>query len=129
VIRCSAIMGKWGIEGLRCPSCQARIVTSKAIFYDNFRCVHCGKSMRVPARYGRTLVLISIVLGFVAVWLSGVRDVMRFCLFWVPAAFGVLTLLVRVAPHLMPPTLTIGGNSQTTTLDLRNVEDDEDDGS
>jgi len=88
--------------GLRCPSCNDRIAASKVIFREESRCPQCGSALHVSGAYGRALVLLSLVIGFFLVWIVGVRDMVHFCLFWLPTAFLVLTVVVRVAPFVLP---------------------------
>jgi uncharacterized C2H2 Zn-finger protein len=110
-------------RSLRCPSCQHSVVASKLIFREGFRCPECGSVLQVPAAYPRALVLASIVIGLLLVWVAGVRDMVRFCLFLIPTAFAVLTVLVRLAPLVLPPVLVARQPGHVTTLGLGENED------
>jgi hypothetical protein len=80
--------------------------------------------LQVPNAYQRALVLVSIGIGFFFVWISGVREMARFCLFLIPTAFVVLTVLVRVAPLVLPPVLVAHQSGHVTTLGLGDTKDD-----
>jgi uncharacterized protein (DUF983 family) len=70
--------------GLRCPTCQHGVIASKLIFREGFRCPGCGSILQVPTAYLRALVLVSIVIGSFLVWIAGVNEMVRFCLFVIP---------------------------------------------
>ena len=70
------------------------------------------------------LVIISAIVGFILVWLVGTGDALHFCLFWIPTAFVVLTVAVRVAPFVLPPMLIARRPRHVTTLGLGETEDD-----
>lgn len=108
-----------------CPACRDSIPVSTAIFREGFRCPRCGVVLHVSPTYGRTLVLLSALIGFVLVWLIGARDLVRLSLFGLPTAFLVMTVLVRVVPHLVPPSLLLRGPEHSTTLGLTDNSDED----
>jgi len=110
-------------SGLQCPSCRSLATASKLIFSEGFRCPGCGIRLQVSPAYTRALLLISCVIGILLVWLAGVRGVVHFCLFWTPTAFVVLSVVVRIAPHLLRPILIRRQQSHVTTLGLGNGEE------
>jgi hypothetical protein len=110
-------------RGLQCPSCHNHVTASKLIFREGVRCARCGSVLQVCAAYGRTLLLLSIMIAFLLLWMAGVRDVVRFCLFWIPTAFVVLTVAVRVAAPLLPPRLIVGQRGHINTLGLGDDKD------
>jgi hypothetical protein len=56
--------------------------------------------------------------SLVLLWELGIRD-LRLFLFYLPLGFLILTLMVRVAPFLVPPRLYVGKPpSAITKLDL-----------
>ena len=72
-------------------------------------------------------MLLSIVIGCLLVWIAGVRDMVRFWLFSLPTAFLVLTVMVRVAPFLLPPILVARNPGHVTTLGLGDGEESQHD--
>jgi DNA-directed RNA polymerase subunit RPC12/RpoP len=107
-------------SGLQCPSCRFRVTAFKSIYSAGFRCPQCGIRLQVSPTYGRALVLISYLIGFFLVWVVGVRSIVRFCLFWTATTLVVLTIVIRVAPHLLRPTLIARQPGHMTTLGLGN---------
>jgi len=58
-----------------------------------------------------------MVLGVCLLWAIHVRDLRIF--FWaVPMWFAVLFLMVRIAPHVIPPRLELHDSGPFITLDL-----------
>ena len=109
---------------LRCPSCHTRVAASKFVFREKgARCARCGNVLRVSSAYARGLVILSMMIGFLFLWIAGVRNPVRFCLFWTPAWLLILTVAVRVAPFLLPPTLVTREPGHVTTLGLGDVEE------
>jgi hypothetical protein len=59
-----------------------------------------------------------MVLGVCLLWTIHVRDLSIF--FWaVPIWFAVLFIMVRIVPHVIPPTLELHDSGPFTTLDLQ----------
>jgi len=79
--------------------------------------VRCCTVLHVSPTYGRALVLLSALVGFVLTWGVGVRDVVRLSLFGLPLAFLVGTVMIRVAPHLVAPVF-VPRDEAITTLGL-----------
>ncbi len=88
--------------------------------------MRCGGLLYVSEAYARTFVIISAIVGFILVWIVGVRDVVDFCLFWIPTAYSVLTVVARVAPFVWPPVLIAQRSSHITTLGLDTENDHHD---
>jgi hypothetical protein len=64
-------------------------------------------------------ILLSAATSFVLLWELGIRDIRLFFLF-LPLAYFILTLFVRVAPFVLPPRLYAGKpQSVITNLDLK----------
>jgi len=83
-----------------CPSCKAPVAQSRRMFRENFRCGCCGAKLYVSGAYRKCVLLLSVVLGFLAVWIVGIRDILHFCLYWLPVSFVLLTVLVPRGPRL-----------------------------
>jgi hypothetical protein len=64
------------------------------------------------------------MIGFLLVLLAGVRSTVYVSLFWLPTAFFVGMIAVRVAPFLVPPTLVAHKPRHITTLGLGDSEED-----
>lgn len=92
-------------------------------FFQGFRCPGCGVRLQVSPAYTRALLLISYMIGILLVWPAGVRGVVGFCFLWVPTAFVVLSVAIRLAPHLPRPTLILWQQSHLTTLGLGKDDD------
>jgi hypothetical protein len=66
-----------------------------------------------------------MVLGVCLLWAIHVRDLSIF--FWaVPMWFAVLFIMVRIAPHVIPPRLELCDSGPFTTLGLQ--DDSKEDG-
>ena len=110
-----------------CPSCSGTITRSstlaltRQILQPDFRCPHCGEALQVPVWYTRLLVVLSAVIGFVLSWqLIGPWAAL---LLYMPTGFLVGTVLVRVVPFLVRPTLVLRPpHAHMTTLNLAAVE-------
>lgn len=111
-------------KGLRCPSCDTKVIESKAIFYVGVRCRGCGRTLRVSTAYARTLVLLSGAIGLLLVWIAGVRSLLGLSVFLLPIGFLVGTVVVPVALHVLPPSLSADEPGHLTTLALGRGEDD-----
>lgn len=103
---------------MRCPNCESTIQWDRRAFRRGFSCNRCGSEVMVSEGYSRTLVLISLGVGFGLVWLplfQGHGSVfLQSCLGFLallalefPLAGGVLFLLVRLAPVVVSPPLVI----------------------
>jgi hypothetical protein len=104
-------------RGVRCPQCGRRMPLSKLLFREDFRCIRCQVPLYVSVAYSRVLVLLSALASLVLLWELGIRD-LRLFLFYLPVGFLILTLMVRVAPFVVPPHLYVGKPSVITKLDL-----------
>lgn len=98
-----------------CPACSIPIETSLSVFRLDFKCPHCGAALAVPLLYTRVLVVISGLLGYALAWKIAAPDLpqffydflWKFCLLSLPTGYLVLTLLVRIAPFLVKPSLVL----------------------
>ena len=62
--------------------------------------------------------MVSMVLGVGLLWAIHVQDLSIF--FWaVPMWFAFLFVMVRIAPHVIPPRLELHDSGPFTTLDLQ----------
>jgi len=74
--------------------------------------------LHVSVAYPRVLVLLSALASLVLLWKLGIRD-LRLFLFYLPLGALIMTLMVRVAPFVLPPRLYVGKPpSFITKLDL-----------
>lgn len=112
---------------MTCPACSQPIEYSRSIFRPEFRCPKCGEAVIASPLYTRSIVLLSLVVGFVLTWqLGGPRECVfgiipwRALFLYLPAGFLVLTVLVRIVPFLVRPTLVLAQSvAYLTTLDLK----------
>jgi|SRR5260370_15146427 len=104
-------------RGVRCPQCGRRMPLSKLLFREDFRCIRCQVQLHVSVAYSRVLVLLSALTSLAVLWGLGIRD-LRLFLFYLPLGFVILTVVVRVAPVVVPPRLYVGKPSVITELDL-----------
>jgi hypothetical protein len=72
----------------------------------------------VSLAYLRSLVLLSFVLGFALMWMTGVRNLVLFPVLWAATGFIILVIAVRFAPYVVPPRLVTSNPEQITTLGL-----------
>jgi len=111
-----------------CPNCSCPVEVNRSVFRSDFRCPHCDAALRVSPGYLRWLGLLSLLLGVALAWEMGSRGP-RNCLLgipwavlllYLPLAFLVLTLLVRIVPFLIKPTLVLRQpfDGHMTTLNL-----------
>jgi hypothetical protein len=113
-----------------CPICSHPAEMSPAIFRTDFECEHCGAPLRISMLYSRTLVILSILIGYSVAWKVGAGSFVvffwgvtwKFLLLCLPLSYLILTLIVRIAPYLVRPTLTTRQTfeSHLTTLNLSN---------
>jgi hypothetical protein len=71
----------------------------------------------VSPTYSRVLALLSILASLAVLWELGIHD-LRLFFFFLPLAYFILTLMVRVAPFVVPPRLYAGKPSVITKLDF-----------
>ena len=103
---------------VRCPRCGGQIPVSKVVFREDLHCARCGVPLHVGVTYSRVLVLLSLLVSLAALWVTGIRDV-RLLLFYLPLGFLILTVVVRLAPLVVPPGLQLGKpTTGITRLDL-----------
>lgn len=108
-----------------CPQCLAPIdVTKTANLRRGNRCIRCGAEVRVSDTYARVLSVLSVVIGVVLLWEFGFR-VLNIFVFSPLMGFLVLMIVVRVAPHIVPPGLKLRDAGSFTTLRLTNEADEE----
>ncbi|MGB8061535.1 MAG: hypothetical protein WCF26_06560 [Candidatus Sulfotelmatobacter sp.] len=110
---------------IQCPRCLASIVVPKSIYRTGGRCTQCGAELRVSPTYARVLSVLSMWVGVVLLWVVHVR-VLDFFVFVVPMWLVVLSIMVRVVPHFVPPRLELRGSSETVlTLGLTDQGEEE----
>jgi hypothetical protein len=103
---------------LRCPQCFGPIRVSTKSLRRRNRCARCSSELLISDIYARVLSVVSLVLGVCLLWVIHVRDLSIF--FWaVPMWFAVLWVMVRIAPHMIPPRLELRDSGPFTTLDLQ----------
>jgi len=91
---------------------------SKLVFREDFQCIGCQVPLYVSVTYSRVGVLLSAAISLALLWELGIRD-LRLFFFFLPLAFFILTIIVRVAPFVVPPRLYAGKRpSAVTKLDL-----------
>jgi hypothetical protein len=118
-----------------CPACSSPIGVSRSVFRLDFRCPHCGEALKVLPLYNQLLVWLGILLGFALAWETGTRGPVAllfgvprgFFLLCLPLTILVLTVLFRVAPFLIRPTLALPRflDNHFTTLNLMRVSKDD----
>ena len=110
-----------------CPACSSPVGISRSVFRLDFQCPHCGAALKVSPLYLRILGVFSVLVGYVLAWKIGIYGPRAcfgipwgFYLLWMPIGFLVLSLLVRIAPFLVRPTLVPRRSfeSHLTTLNL-----------
>ena len=95
------------IKSLQCPNCANGITPNKRIFREAFYCPRCGVTLHVSPPYWRCLVLLGAVIAYALVWASGVQGAARFFVFWLPVWFLVMSIAVRVVPHIIGPKFVL----------------------
>jgi len=91
--------------------------SSRLLFRQDFRCIQCQVPLYASSTYSRVPSVVSILFSLALLWELGIRDLGLF-FFFLPLAYFILTLMVRVAPFLVPPLLYAGKPSAITKLDL-----------
>src|SRR5438270_5365359 len=102
-------------KSVECPACSGALEISRSVFRSDFRCPHCGAALEVSVLYTRFIVLLSLILACPPAWEIGILGPRScffgipwgFYLFWLPLGFLILTVLVRIAPSLVRPTLVV----------------------
>jgi hypothetical protein len=103
----------------RCPVCSSPIYATERVFSRDFSCKRCHTELWVSATYGRTLWLLCGGIALALLCASGKRDTLRLSLYWLPTAFLIFMIGVRVAPFVVGPTMLAGEPpSHITTLNL-----------
>jgi hypothetical protein len=82
------------------------------------RCIRCGAEVRVADMYARVLSVLSLVIGVVLMWEFGFR-VLNIFVFSPVIWFLVLMVMVRVAPHIVPPRLELRDLSDKGREEIR----------
>jgi hypothetical protein len=101
---------------MTCPNCQSTIPWDRRAARRGFFCRRCGSEIRVSEGYARTMVLISLIIGFGLVWLPVFQGhgaaFLWSCVGFIallalgfPVAGAILFLLVRLAPIVISPPL------------------------
>jgi len=93
------------------------------MFLGGLPCPQCGTILQVSTAYQRGVNLVSAVVGFLLVWIRGVRNPVLFTMLWVPTALVILAVVLRIAPIVVPPVLVVGRPSNLTTLGLGSGRD------
>jgi DNA-directed RNA polymerase subunit RPC12/RpoP len=109
-----------------CPACSRPFEYSRAIFRPDFRCPHCGEAVVLSRLYTRSLLLLSLLIGFVLTWqLGGPRECvfgiipLPALLLYFPVGFLILMVLIRTVPFLIRPNLVLRrSTTYLTTLNL-----------
>jgi hypothetical protein len=109
-----------------CPECSSAIQISQSVFRVD-RCPHCSAELQVSTLYARMVALSGCLLGCSLAWEVGSFGP-RSCFFgipWlffplcIPFTFLVLSVLFRIAPFVVRPTLILRSpRNQHTTLNL-----------
>ena len=109
-----------------CPACSKALEVSRLVFLPNFACRHCRVALKVSLPYLRSLVVLSVLLGYALTWeasrifspsyLFGIPTL--FLVLWVPIGYLSLIVLVRVVPFFVKPKLVLEWPSEFTTLSL-----------
>lgn len=117
---------------MTCPNCKSNITWDRRAFRRGFTCYQCGSEISVSEAYSRTLVLISLLVGFGLVWLPVFQGhgaaFLQSCVGFIallalgfPVAGGVLFLLVRLAPVVVSPPMVIRHSGPVYGLGLDRV--------
>ena len=107
---------------------------AKGVFRKDFHCPRCGAGLFVSVGYGRTLMVVSLIIGFSLVWvvpisrwlipvlgpLLGFTAVLASGF---PLAFAVLFFMLRLVPLLLPPPLVLKRDDAITSLGLSSEPD------
>ena len=114
-------------KSMVCPACSIAVEISRSIFRLDFRCPHCGATLKVSPLYTRLVVMLGVLLGYALAWEVGIHGPRScfgipwgFYLLCLPFAFLVLTIVCRIAPFLVRPTLVPRQlfDSHLTTLNI-----------
>jgi hypothetical protein len=118
---------------MSCPACSKALEVSRFVFLRNFACRHCGVALKVSLSYLRTLVGLSVLLGYTLAWeasrvfppsyLFGIPTL--FLVLWMPIGYLCLIVLVRVVPFLAKPKLVLEWPSEFTSLNLTSRSKDD----
>src|SRR6185437_11443075 len=96
-----------------CPVCAHPVEMSGSVFRSDLQCGNCGELLRVSSLYLRTVAILGMLLGYSVAWKLGEGSFViffwgitfKFLLLCLPLAFLGLSLLVRIAPHVIHPML------------------------
>ncbi len=100
-----------------CPICGCHIEPKTLGFGRTFRCPCCHERLVLAAAYELVVRAIAVLIGFGIVYQLGFRDVMLFCLGFVPAPFLILPI-ANVVKSIWPPRIALASEN-LSTLDLR----------
>jgi DNA-directed RNA polymerase subunit RPC12/RpoP len=101
----------------QCPKCGQWIPVSKSLFREGFKCTRCQAPLRVSIVYLRVLALMAILASTIVLWLSHIQFI-GILFFFLPLGFVFLTVLVRIAPLVVTPSLRGDKLSSVIKLDL-----------
>jgi hypothetical protein len=109
-----------------CPACSKTLEMSRLVFLPDFVCRHCGVVLKVSLLYLRSIVALSVLLGYALAWeanrilppsyVFGIPT--PFLVLWAPIGYLSGVVLVRVVPFLVRPKLVMEWPSEFTTLGL-----------
>ena len=119
---------------MQCPQCNLNITFDNRVFRGDFVCEQCGVKLRLSETYARTVVVMSILLGFGLEWFSPMPKWLMTtfgplvgftaaCALGFPISSGVLVLLVRLVPRIVSPSLVLRDNGPFTLLKLSSEEE------
>lgn len=119
-----------------CPNCKSNIAWDRRAARPGFFCGQCGSEVRASEGYARTLLLISLLVGFGLVWVPVFQGhggaFLQSCLGFVallalalPLAGVVLFFLVRLVPIVISPPLVIQRSGPVYGLGLTGWRDEE----
>jgi hypothetical protein len=114
---------------MTCPHCNLEIPFAKEVFGNDFHCPRCRARLLVSETYGRTLMVMSVVLGFGLPWLIQLHKLLipafgplagflAMLASGLPLAFIVLFFMLRLVPRLVSPPLVLRHNDPFTALNL-----------
>jgi len=119
-------------KNAHCPRCAGAVEVCRTVFRSDLKCPHCCADLRVSALYTRVIVIFSLILASVVAWEIArigptscfVGIPWAFYVLWLPVAFLMLTVIVRIAPHMVTPTLVLRRRDEFPTLNLTSGGDE-----
>ena len=101
------------------------------MFGSNYSCGQCGEKLFVSSAYSRFMIVISLIVGFIVPWITGLSHHFISIL---GSLFGILTalaiafpiallivlpLMIRFIPLILPPKLVPWQDVYITSLNIR----------